>query len=102
MARDFIKVDPSQSVATAARLLLSYKDALRSAYEQGKRVLSIMQHNVDDGAPADADWSGLETLFGLPKGAGPAVYGMVNGSIGSMEGGVFKQADAKNLTETLG
>lgn len=96
MARDFIKVDVNSSAATQARTLTTYKDLLREAYEQGKKVLGVMNHNNDG-----TTWTDLETLFGLPVGKGQTVYNLINGSIGSMEG-TFQVADAKNLTETLG
>lgn len=96
MARDFIKIDRSNTNAVMATQLLAYKDYLRQAYEQGKKVLAIMNHNNDG-----TNWTDLETLFGVPTGKGQTVYDLMNGSIGSMEG-TFQVADAKNLTETLG
>lgn len=76
MARDFIKIDTNNAVATQAAL--------------------IMNHNNDSTVFTD-----IETLFGLPSGKGQIVFDMVNGSIGSMEG-TFQTADAKNITERLG
>ncbi len=96
MARDFIKVDPTQSAATQAPLLLQYKNTLREAYDLGVKVQAIMTHNNDGTVFTD-----IETLFGLPTGKGQTVFNLVNGSIGSMQG-TFQVADAKNLTETLG
>ena len=96
MARDFIKIDSTQSAATQARLLQGYVQTLRSAYESGKRCIAIMSHNNDGTVFTD-----IETLFGLPAGKGQIVFNLVNGSIGSMEG-TFQVADAKNITETLG
>lgn len=96
MARDFIKIDTTQSAATQSRLLLSYVQTLRSAYEQGTRVKAIMTHSNDGTVFTD-----IETLFGLPAGKGQTVFNFVNGSIGSMEG-TFQVADAKNITESLG
>lgn len=96
MARDFIKVDQSVSTATHANLILRYTRTLREAYELGKQVKAIMDHNQDGTVFTD-----IETLFGLPAGKGQIVYDLINGSVGSMEG-VFQVADARNLTETLG
>lgn len=96
MARDFIKVDRTQSAATQASLLLSYVSALRQSYELGVKTLAVMNHNNDGSV-----WTDLETLFGLPAGKGQTVYNLINGSVGSMTG-AFQVPDAKNLTETLG
>ena len=96
MARDFIKVDTTTITATHARKLLEYKERLRAAYDAGKHVLAIMNHNNDG-----ANWSDIEALFGLPAGKGRTVYDLMNGSVGAMEG-TFQTADAKNLTETVG
>ena len=96
MARDFIKVDTTTTTATHAPDLLEYKNLLRAAYQKGKHVLAIMNHNNDGSV-----WTDVEALFGLPTGKGQTVYDLMNGSVGSMEG-AFQVADAKNLTETLG
>lgn len=96
MARDFIKVDRTISTATHAQALVSFKDTLRSALEQGEKVLAIMTHNQDGSNFAD-----LEALFGLAAGKGQTVFNLVNGAVGSMKA-AFQTADAKNLTETLG
>lgn len=95
-ARDFIKVDKTQTAATQATLLLSYVSTLRSAFDLGTRILAIMGHNNDGTVFTD-----LETLFGLPTGKGQTVFNLVNGSIGSMSG-TFQVPDAKNITETVG
>jgi hypothetical protein len=96
MAIDFIKVDPTQAAATQARLLLVYKDTLRSAFELGTKILAIMGHNNDG-----TTFTNVETLFGLPSGTGQTVFNLINGSVGSMQGN-FQVADAKTLTEKLG
>lgn len=97
MARDFIKIDVSNTtVATQAGLLKSYISVLRQAYELGTRVKSIMNHNNDGTVFTD-----IETLFGLPSSKGQTVFNLVNGSIGSMEG-TFQVSDAKTITEQVG
>lgn len=96
MARDFIKVDRTTTTATQAGSLLSFKDTLRSALEQGDKILAVMGHNNDGTVFTD-----IETLFGLPTGKGQTVFNFVNGSVGAMKG-TFQNADSKNLTETIG
>ena len=93
MASDFIPIDVT---ASQAQLLKSYTQMLRSAYEVGVRVKSIMLHMHDGTVFTD-----LETEFGLPAGEGNAVFDLVNGSIGAMEG-TFQNDDCKQITEQLG
>lgn len=96
MARDFIKVDKTQSAAIEAQLLLSYIATLRQAYELGVKTLAIMSH-LNDGTV----WTDLETAFGLPAGTGQTVFNYVNGSTGAMQN-TFQNADCKNLPERVG
>ncbi len=96
MARDFIKVNQSDTAATAASKLVAYRNALRDAYQRGKEVLAIMNHNNDG-----SNWTDVEALFGLPSAKGNTVYDLMNGSIGAMEG-TFQNSNCKDLTETLG
>lgn len=96
MARDFIKIDTTQSAATQSQLLKTYVAQLRAAYETGKRCIAIMSHSNDGTVFTD-----IESLFGLPAGKGQTVFNLVNGSIGSMEG-TFQVSDAKNITEQVG
>jgi hypothetical protein len=96
MARDFIKVDASKTTATYAAELLRYKELLRQAYDQGKKVLAVMGH-LNDGS----NFADIELLFGLAAGTGQTVFDLINGSVGSMEG-TFQVSDAKTITERLG
>ena len=96
MARDFIKIDISQSATNQSQLLKTYVLLLRQAYDTGSRVKAIMTHNNDGTVFTD-----IETVFGLPSGKGQTVFNLVNGSIGSMEG-TFQVPDAKTITEQVG
>lgn len=96
MARDFIKIDRTQSAAIDAALLLSYVNTLRSAYDTGVRVKAIMDHNTDA-----VVWTDIETLFGIPTGKGQTVYNLVSGSLGALAGTV-QDAGGKTLTEQVG
>lgn len=96
MARDFIKINTLDTNATQASKLKNYIITLREAYEQGKGVKAIMDHNQDG-----ITFTDIEIFFGLPTGKGQTVYDLVNGSIGSMEGN-FQVPDAKNITERVG
>lgn len=95
MARDFIKVDRTQSAAIKAPLILAYRDTLRRAIELGNECLATMAH-MNDGTV----FTDIETNFGVQAGKGQAVFNLINGSVGSFSG-TFQVADAKNLTETL-
>lgn len=96
MAIDYIKIDPTQSAATHASLLLQYIATLRQAYELANKTLAIMSHNNDG-----TTFTNLELLFGIPTGKGQTIFNFVNGSAGTMVGS-FQTADVKNLTETVG
>lgn len=96
MARDFIKIDKTQSLATQAQALLNYASTLRSAYDQGVKILAVMGHNNDGAVFTD-----IEALYGLPAGKGQTVFNLINGSVGSMTG-AFQVADVKTLTESVG
>jgi hypothetical protein len=96
MIIDFIEINMGVTTATQASLLKQYITTLRQAYELGTRVKGVMEHNHDG-----TNFTGIETLFGLPTGKGNIVFDLVNGSIGSMEG-TFKVDDAKEITERVG
>jgi hypothetical protein len=96
MARDYIKIDTTQTAAIQAQRLKTYVSVLRAAFDQGTEVKALMDHNNDGTVFTD-----IEILFGLPTGSGQTVYNMVNGSIGTMQG-TFQTADVKNLTERVG
>jgi hypothetical protein len=93
MARDYIKITPT---APQAMLLRNFIAAQRQAYNLGVQVREMMGHNNDG-----ADFSDIETLFGLPAGKGQTVFDLVNGAVGSMVGD-FQSDDAKQITEQLG
>jgi hypothetical protein len=97
MASDFIQINVNNpTVASQAVQLKMYVQTLRSAYEIGTRVRSIMLHMHDGTNFAD-----LEKQFGLPAGEGNAIFDLVNGSIGAMEG-TFQNDDCKQITEQVG
>lgn len=84
--RDYIRVARDQSAATKAGMLIEYKDAVARVLMLGPPLLKIMSHNFDDADSKALIWTDMETLFGLPPGAGQAVFDMVNGSQGAVTG----------------
>jgi len=96
MARSFIKIDTAIAGATHAGLLRSYVQQQRAAYEIGARILAIMGNNNDGTV-----WTDVETLFGIPSGKGQAVFDLVNGSVGAMQG-TFQNSIGKTLGESIG
>jgi hypothetical protein len=96
MAIDFIKIDVASSAATQANTLKQWIDILRQSYEIGGRIYAKM-NNMHDGV----NFTMLEQMHGIPAGEGQAVFDMVNGTLGSMEGR-FMTSDAKKITETVG
>lgn len=96
MARDFLKINTTDTNATHANLLIETKDVVRRAFELLTRVKSIMDHNHDG-----SNFSDIETLFGIPATKGQIVYDLVNGAVGAMQN-VFQNDDCKQLTEQIG
>lgn len=96
MARDFIKVDNTQSAATQAQALKNYISSLTSTIQQGKQILAVMGH-LNDGTV----FTDIETYYGLPAGKGQTVFNFVNGSVGSFAG-TFQTADATTITQSVG
>ena len=95
MARDFITIT-STATSVQAPLLKSYISALRQAYNLGAQCAAIMTHNNDG-----TDFTDVETLFGVESGEGQAVFDLVNGSTGAMNG-LFQNNDCKTITEQVG
>lgn len=96
MAKVFIKIDTNMAGATHAGLLRAFVQQQRAAYQTGELLRAIMA-NSNDGA----DWTALEALFGLPSGKGQAVFDLVNGTVGALEG-TFQNNNGKSLGELLG
>ena len=96
MAIDFIVVNKTQSAATQAQALLNYINSVRSAMDQGAKLLAVMSHNNNG-----VNFAPLETLYGLTAGQGQIVFDLVNGADGSMRG-LFQTANAKDITEKVG
>lgn len=96
MARDYIKIIRTDSAATQASPMLEFLRNLRTTYEQGVKIKAIMDH-LQDGTT----WTDIETVFGLPAGTGHAVYDLVNGTVGAMNG-TFQNNNAVTLTEKVG
>lgn len=92
MARDFIKVDVTNTAATKASFLVQYIGVLRQAMDLGDRLKSMMDHNTDGTVFTD-----IEALFGVPAGSGSVVYNAVVGAVAGV-----KSNDAKTVTERIG
>lgn len=96
MARDFIKVDRTQSAAVDAPMLLNYIATYRSAIDQAARLKARMDHNTDGTV-----WTDLESNFGLLSSKGQTVYNLVAGSLAALNG-TATDAGGKTLTEQVG
>jgi hypothetical protein len=99
--RDYIKVDPSQTAATKARMLIDFKDAVARVLMLGPPLLLIMNENFDDSNPGNIIWTDLEALFGLPAGGGHTVFDMINGSMGAAQG-TMQNSQMVNLISRVG
>jgi hypothetical protein len=95
MAKDFITLTQT-AASTQQGLLKSYISALRQAYNLGAQCAAIMSHNNDG-----ADFADLEAIFGAEAGSGQALFDLVNGSTGAMNG-TFQNFDCKTITEKVG
>jgi hypothetical protein len=96
MAGDFIKIDPGVSTQKFAGDLMQFISQVRTTLQQGDALKSRMER-MHDGA----DFTAIETLFGLPSGTGQTVFDLVNGTIGAMRG-VFQNEQAVEITSRLG
>ena len=96
MAGNFIKLVRNVDTATHVQDLLTTVRTLRTAYEHLAKVKETM-NRMHDGE----DFSALEENYGVPTGQGQAVFDLVNGALGSMNG-TFQVDDAKELIERVG
>lgn len=100
MAADRITIDRSSpNTATEATEFVQLIRDLRSVYERLERTTAKMNHCFDAGPPAD--FTKLETLWGVPAGSGQTVFNLTNGSRGVMNG-EFQNNNVIELTERVG
>lgn len=96
MAKDFIKIDRTIAAATQSGALADYVRAFRNTLEAGARIKAVMEHNS-----SGSDFADVEALYGLAAGKGEAVYNLVAGSVGALNG-TAQSADGKTMTEQVG
>lgn len=106
---DRIPVTPS-AAATRANSLLIACDQLRQVYSQFVTIRERMRHMfADAGGSGSINWGTVEALFGLtpggtsvgPTAVGAAVFTMVDGFVGSVEG-TFQTNAGLDLTTRVG
>jgi hypothetical protein len=96
VARNYIKVNTSDTNATRANELAQFCRNLRQTYELGIRIRDIMDH-MNDGT----NFVDVETHFGLTTGNGQVVYNMVKNTVDSLEGDILSN-DGKQMSERVG
>lgn len=96
MARNYIKVDTNNTLATRANELARFCRELRSTYELGIRIRDVMDH-MNDGT----NFADIETHFGLAAGNGQTVFNMVKNTVDSLEGDILSN-DGKQMSERVG
>jgi hypothetical protein len=96
MAGNFIKIDPGLSTQKFASDLMQFIAQVRTTLQQGDSLKARMER-MHDGA----DFTAIETLFGLPSGTGQTLFDLVNGTVGAMRG-VFQNDQAVELTSRVG
>lgn len=80
MARDFIKIDTGLTTQKFASELISAINALRNAQVQWVRVQELMSH-MNDGA----NFTDIETYFGLPAGTGSGTLTITNNIVTALD-----------------
>jgi hypothetical protein len=96
VARNYIKVDTNNTLATRAGELAQFCKNLRQTYELGIRIRDIMDH-MNDGT----NFADVELHFGLATGNGQTVYNMVKNTVDSLEGDILSN-DGKQMSERVG
>lgn len=95
-ANDYIKIDLTNTAAAEAATLKNAIRQLQTVQEQLTSIINKMNHNSNGTV-----WTTLEALYGLPAGKGQAVYDLVNGTVGAMNG-TFQNNNAVKLIEQVG
>lgn len=95
MAIDFILVDNTKTGASQAITLKNAISIGRQFYQQMTAIRQQMTH-MNDGTT----FTEIETFYGLPAGQGQAIFNLVNGSVGVIEG-TFQNNNIKTLTEQV-
>lgn len=96
---DYIKINRTDANATQANLILGAVSQIRSLKNTLDAAIGIGYHNFDAGPPAD--FTNFETLFGVPTGKGQAVFDLLNGTRGALEG-TMQNGNAITLMEMVG
>lgn len=96
MAIDFIPINQNQAGATQAIALKNAISIGAQFYQQMTAIRNQMTH-MEDGTTFTA----LETYFGLPAGQGQAIFNLVNGAVGVIEG-TFQNNNIQTLTQQVG
>ena len=95
MPNDFIQINRSTGDIYASDLY-SLTSLVRQTIDIAEKVKDYCDHTVEG-----ADYTALETLFGLPAGSGDEVYNLVAGTLGALKGQV-QSADALTLIARVG
>ena len=74
MANDFIHPDMNITTATHAARLIDFVNGLRRTIEAAENLRGVMDHMT-----SGADYTTIETRFGLTPGQGAIVYGLIVG-----------------------
>lgn len=96
MAADFIKINTTVSTQTYAATLKGVVADTRRLIDNLELLKGVMEHNIDS-----ADYSAVETVFGLPTGNGDEVYNLVSGTLAGIKG-TAQAADALTLIDRVG
>ena len=93
MPKDAILINTSTTTATQAQNLKRLTQMARDFANLAEDILAMMSHNNDG-----ADWTQLETLYGLSAGNGQITFDMVNGTVGAIDG-TMQNSNIRTLAE---
>jgi len=96
MAADFIKITRGGTGEKFGADLANAKNVARALIDQLEMLKGIAEHNI-----ANADYTAMETIFGLSAGNGTVVYNLLAGTLGALKGTV-QSSDALTLIDRIG
>jgi hypothetical protein len=95
MAIDFITVTVDAN-KTQSTQLKNFTALVAQVYGMAAQIRNKMTHMYNG-----ADFTMLETEFGIPSGKGQEVFDLLNGSVNAMDG-TMQNSNLKTITEKLG
>ena len=96
MANDFITIVVTQNNQAQASQLKGFTMQASQVYATAVQIRNKMTHMY-----SGTDFTRLETEFGLPSNQGQAMFDLMNGIVGVMDG-TMQNNNFKTITEKVG